>query len=286
MSAATHCCLVTQSEDGVLSDWQWLLRPRGAPRIFCLRIGGHSLFHGKGTLGLSAMGNVFGCVRGPKEECRVDPKKAPLRPESKELKGRRYFQRKKRKSDISGPVEPPDSPGCEAVMREVVGVSREPQNDPGGNVEESQTGMAVEAHLSSQERLSGGICVGEEPVSIFRGSCHQPHKKLTPWISSDSQRSSSAVDRRLHDISTASRVAPAREGVLVKRLMVPQLRRAVSLGAAEHTLPTLRVEETSLEFVCGSEANGRRRRRASSFSGYIHYPVSAKCVSADHKVNL
>lgn len=226
------------------------------------------------------MGNVFGCVRGPKEECRVDPKKAPLRPESKELRGRRYFQRKKRKSDISRPVEPPDSPGCEADTSEVVCVSREPQNDPGGNVEESQTGMSVETHLSSQERLSGGICVGEEPVSIFRGFCHQPRKKLTPRISSDSQRSSSAVDRSLHDISAASRVAPAREGVLVKRLMVP---RAVSFGAAEHTLPTLRVEETFTEFVCGSETNGKR---ASSFSGYIHYPVSAKCVSADHKVNL
>lgn len=238
------------------------------------------------------MGNVCGCVRGPKEECYVDPKKAPLRPESKELKGRRYFQRKnQRKSDIR-PVEPPDRPGCEAVMSEVVGVSREPQNVPGGNVEESQTGMEGETHLSSKESLSGGICVGEEPVSIFRDSCHQPHKKLTPRISSDSEWSSSAVDRRLHDISTASRVAPAREGVLVKRLMVPQLRRAVSFGAAERTLPTLRVgdasrnEETFAEFMCGSEANGRRGRRASSFSGYIHYPVSAKCVSADHKVNL
>ncbi|XP_029690730.1 dystonin isoform X9 [Takifugu rubripes] len=237
------------------------------------------------------MGNVCGCVRGPKEECYVDPKKAPLRPESKELKGRRYFQRKnQRKSDIR-PVEPPDRPGCEAVTSEVVGVSREPHNDPGGNVEESQTGMEGETHLSSKESLSGGICVGEEPVSIFRDSCHQPHKKLTPRISSDSKWSSSAVDRRLHDISTASRVAPAREGVLVKRLMVPQLRRAVSFGAAERTLPTLRVgdasrnEETFAEFMCGSEANGRRGRRASSFSGYIHYPVSAKCVSADHKIS-
>lgn len=238
------------------------------------------------------MGNVCGCVRGPKEECYVDPKKAPLRPESKELKGHRYFQRKKRKSDISPPVEPPDSPGCEAVTSEVVGVSREPQNDRGGNVEECQKGMEGETHLSSKESLSGGICAGEELVSIFRDSCHQPHKKLTSRISSDSERSSSMVDRGLQDISIASRVAPAREGVLVKRLMVPQLRRAVSFGAAEHTLPTLRVtdgtgnEETFAEFMCGSEANGRRRRRAASFSGYIHFPLSAKCVSADHKVNI
>lgn len=237
------------------------------------------------------MGNVLGCVRGPNEECPVDPKNAPLRPESKELKGRRYFQRKKRKLDNSWPVEPLDSPGCETVTSEAVGSSQEPQNDPGGNVEESQTGMEVKTHLSRhiyRESLNGGICVGEEPVSILRDSCHQPHEKLPAGISSDSEKSSSAVEKKLHDISTASRAAPAREGVLMKKQMVPQLRRAVSFGAAEHMLPTLRVsdgsgnEETVATIICSSHANRRRRGRAFSFSGYIqHYPVSA-----DHKVNL
>uniref|UniRef100_A0A8C2GDH7 Dystonin n=1 Tax=Cyprinus carpio TaxID=7962 RepID=A0A8C2GDH7_CYPCA len=45
------------------------------------------------------MGNMCGCVRGSKEECYVDPTKAPISPAPKELRGRRYFQRrKKRKS--------------------------------------------------------------------------------------------------------------------------------------------------------------------------------------------
>uniref|UniRef100_A0A671KRT7 Dystonin n=1 Tax=Sinocyclocheilus anshuiensis TaxID=1608454 RepID=A0A671KRT7_9TELE len=45
------------------------------------------------------MGNMCGCVRGSKEECYVDPTKAPISPAQKELSGRRYFQRrKKRKS--------------------------------------------------------------------------------------------------------------------------------------------------------------------------------------------
>lgn len=213
------------------------------------------------------MGNVCGCVRVPKEECYVDPKKAPLRPESKELKGRRYFQRKKKKSDFLQPVEPLSNPGCEAVTSEAVGVSGEPQNDPDWNAEE-------ETHLSRQESLSWGIYVGEVPVFTVRDSQHELHK------------SRSTVDKRLHDISTTSRVAPAREGLLDKERMRCQLRRSASFGAIEHTLQTLRFsgrsrnEETFARIIWGCQAN--RRRRASSCSGYIqHYPVSA-----NHKVNL
>uniref|UniRef100_A0A8C1Z4T9 Dystonin n=1 Tax=Cyprinus carpio TaxID=7962 RepID=A0A8C1Z4T9_CYPCA len=45
------------------------------------------------------MGNMCGCVRGSKDEGYVDPTKAPISPAQKELSGRRYFQRsKKRKS--------------------------------------------------------------------------------------------------------------------------------------------------------------------------------------------
>ncbi|TSN48476.1 Dystonin [Bagarius yarrelli] len=40
-------------------------------------------------------GNVCGCMKGHKDECYVDPSKAPLSPTSKELRGRRYFQRRK-----------------------------------------------------------------------------------------------------------------------------------------------------------------------------------------------
>lgn len=231
------------------------------------------------------MGNVFGCVRGPKEECYVDPKKAPLGSELKDRKGRRYFQRKRRKLDISLAVEALDSPGCEAVTSEAGSL----ENDPGG-MEESRPGMEVETHLSSQGSLSRGVCVGEQPVSLLRHSCHQPHKRLTQEISSDSDRGGCTVAKTL--ISTTPRVAPAGDGLPVK-LTGPQLRRAVSFGAAEQTPSTLRVndgsanEETFAKIIWSSQANMGLRPRASSFSGYIqHYLVSAKCASTDHKVNL
>lgn len=223
------------------------------------------------------MGNVFGCVRVPKEECSVDPKKAPLRPDSKELKGRRYFQRKKKKSDVLHPVDPLNNPGCEAVMSEAVSISGEPQNDPDWNAEE-------ETHLSRQESLSRGIYVGDVPVFIVRDSQHQPHKEIAPKASTDGDKSASTVDKRLHDISTTCRVAPGTAGLLDKERMHRQLRRSASFGAVEHMLQRFsdgsRNEETFAKIIWGCQAN--RRRRASSCSGYIqHYPVPA-----DHKVNL
>lgn len=217
------------------------------------------------------MGNVFGCVRVPKEECSVDPKKAPLRPESKELKGRRYFQRKKRKSDFLLPVEPLNNPGCEAVTSEAVSIDGEPQNDPDWNAEEEET------HLSRQESPSREVNVGEVPVIIVRDSQHQPHREITPKTPTDSDKSRSTVDKRLHDISTTSRVAAGREG-----LMHHQLRRSASFGAIEQTLRCSdgsRNEEMFAKIIWDCQAD---RRRASSCSGYIqHYPGSAH-----HKVNL
>lgn len=222
------------------------------------------------------MGNVFGCVRGPKEECYVDPKKAPLGSELKDRKGRRYFQRKRRKSDISRRVEALGSPGCEAVASEVGSL----ENDPGGT-EEPHAGMEVGTHSSSQESLSRSVCVGAEPGSLLRHSCHQPHKRLTQEISSDSDRSGYTVTKT-HNISTTPRVAPAGEGP-----------SAVSFGAVEQMASTLRVndgsanEEMFAKIIWSSQANMGRRRRASTFSGYIqHCLVAAKWASADHKVNL
>lgn len=213
------------------------------------------------------MGNVCGCVRGPKEECYVDPNKAPLRPQSRELKGRRYFQRKKRKSDISQPVEPFHNPRCE------------PLNDPEGNVEESQIGLDAEAHSSRQESPSRG----EVAVLILRDSHHRPHEKLTTKISTDGVRSGSTQDKKPQDISTASRAAAAGEGLSAKKR-----GRSVSLGAVERTPQTLRVSDRSgnedavAKIICGSQANRTGRGRASSCSGYTqHYPVCAH-----HKVNL
>uniref|UniRef100_A0AAR2M6F8 Dystonin n=1 Tax=Pygocentrus nattereri TaxID=42514 RepID=A0AAR2M6F8_PYGNA len=67
------------------------------------------------------MGNVCGCVRGHKEECYVDPTKAPLSPVPKELRGRRYFQRrKKRKSGEFHPDESLRSKGGESYQSETL----------------------------------------------------------------------------------------------------------------------------------------------------------------------
>lgn len=246
------------------------------------------------------MGNICGCVRGPKEECYVDPKKAPLRPESKELKGRRYFQRKKRKSADFQPVVSPRSPGSEAVTSEAICSGAEPQHGPDGNTEEPQVQLdkpsQVETHLSRQESLSRGVYVGEVPVLILRDPSNQISKRLVYRSGrfseqTDGDRSLFAVEAKLH--GTTSRGAPAKDGLLAKKLIRRQLRRAVSFGAVEHMLRTLRgndrpgSEETFAKIIWGSQAHRRRRRRASTCSGYEeHLPAPAKCISTQREVNL
>lgn len=214
------------------------------------------------------MGNVCGCVRVPKEECYVDPKSAPLRRESNEPQGRRYFQRQKRKPDFSQPVESLNNLGYEAVVSEAVGISGAPH----GETAEEET---------RQESLSRGIYEGKAPVFVHRGSPHQPQEEVTPETSIDDDKSRSTVDKRLHDCSRTPRVAPGREALLGKERMGRQLSRSASFGAVEHTLQTLGFSDVDrfAKMMWGCQANGRWR--ASSCSGHVHYPVSA-----DHKVNL
>lgn len=247
------------------------------------------------------MGNNCGYVRGPKEECYVDPKKAPLRPESNELKGRRYFQRKKRKSGGFQPIESLSNPGSVAVTSEPICSSAEPQNGPDGNTEDSQTGMdnplEMETNSSRQERLTTGICAGEVPVIILRDSCSQPVGKRLAYVqgrvSIEDHRSSSATGEKLQGIDITSRVAPVRDGLLVKKRIQRQLRRTVSLGAVDHMLWTLRgnnrsgSEQMFAEVIWDSQANRRRRRqRASTCSGCMELlPAPVKSVSIAHKVN-
>lgn len=250
------------------------------------------------------MGNICGCVRGPKEECYVDPKRAPLRPESKELKGRRYFQRKKRKSEDFQPVESLRSPGSEAVTSEAICSGAEPQNGPDGNTEDPQAELdqpsQVEKHLSRQDSISRGVFVGEVPVLILRDPCNQPLGKRLAYRlgrfsteQTDGDRSKSTVEGKLRCINTTSRGASAKDGLLVKKLLQRQLRRAVSFGAVEHMLRTLRgndrpgSEETFAKIICGSQAHRRRRRRAYTCSGYIEsLPAPAKCTSTQLEVKL
>lgn len=250
------------------------------------------------------MGNTCGCVRGPKEEYYVDPKKAPLRPESKDVKGRRYFQKKKRKSEDLKPVESLRSPESEAVVTSnAICSGAELQDDAGDKTEGPQTELdkpsEVEQHLSRQGSISKGVYVGEIPVLILRDAQSRPlgtrlKCRLGRFSANQAggDRSRSSVDEKLHDISTASKGVPAKEGLLVKKLLQRQLRRAVSFGAVEHMLRTLRgtdrpgSEEAFAKIIWGSQAHRRRIRRASTCSDYVgHASAPAKCVSSQHEVN-
>lgn len=250
------------------------------------------------------MGNTCGCVRGPKEEYYLDPKKAPLRPESKDLKGRRYFQRKKRKSEDLKPAGSLRSPESETfVTTKAICSGGECKNDPDGNTGENQTELdepsGVAKPLSRQDSISKGVYVGEIPVLILRDGQTRPlATRLTCRLEkfstnqADGDRRRSSVEEKLHGVSTTSKGVPAKEGLLVKKLLQRQLRRAVSFGAVEHTLRTLRgndrpgSEETFAKIIWGSQAHRRRRRRAYTCSGYVeHAPALAKCISSEHEVN-
>ncbi|KAK1905691.1 Dystonin [Dissostichus eleginoides] len=243
------------------------------------------------------MGNICGCVRGPKEECYVDPKKAPLSLESKELKGRRYFQRKKRKSgdfQAAGSLR-----SGEAVATEANCSSAESKGVPVENPEESQAGLdkttVLKKHVSRQDSISTGVYVGEVPVLVLRDPSNQTIKRLAyrpGRFFTDDDRSRFSVEGKLHCIKSTPRGASPKDGLVVKRLLQRQLRRAVSFGAVEHMLTTLRgndrpgSEETFAKIICGSQAHRRRRRRAHTWSGYVdHLPAPAKCISNQHEIS-
>lgn len=248
------------------------------------------------------MGNICGCVRGPKEECYVDPKKAPLKPDSRELKGRRYFQRKKRKQDLQ-PGESFRIPQREILTSTAINDEKEePQDSQNGNTKETQEKLEiqpqVETHLSRQESISRGVYVGEVPVLIIKDPCNPSYSRrlayrLARTSTEQIDRSRSTVDGKLRSVNTTSRGASAKDGLLVKKLLQRQLRRAVSFGAVEHMLRPMRAndrrgsEETFAKIIWGSQANRRRRRRTITCSGYVeHLPAPAKCISSQHEVNV
>lgn len=247
------------------------------------------------------MGNICGCVRGPKEESYVDPKKAPLSPESKELKGRRYFQRKKRKSEEFRPVESLGSQGSRTIKSGDTLGGTEPQNGPVGSTveihERIERPSERETHLSRQSSISKGVYVGEVPVFISREPCNQPLSQRLAYrrFSADkaeSDRSRSSTEEKLHCINTTSRGITAKDGLLGKKLLQRQLRRAVSFGAVEHMLRTLRgndrpgSEEAFSKIIWGTQVHRRRRRRAYTCSDYVEpLQASAKCIFSQHKVN-
>lgn len=252
---------------------------------------------------MSAMGNICGCVRGPKEECYVDPKKAPLNLDTKERKGRHYFQRKKRKSGDFQPAGSLRSTGSEAITSGVIRDSTGLQDGPDGSKGENQELVAKPSELENpllrQDSISKGVYVGEVPVLILKDALNQPVGKrsaIRPGRFStelaDGERRKSSVEEKLRGINTTSRGVSAKDGLLVKKLLRRQLRRAVSFGAVEHMLRTLRghdrpgSEEKFAKIIWDSQAHRKRRRRAYTYSGYVeHPPPPAKCISAQHEVN-
>lgn len=218
------------------------------------------------------MGNICGCVRGPKEECYVDPKKAPLKPGSKELKGRRYFQRKKRKSVDLQPRRPEIEAGGGGKRSEkTAGESRAALDEPS---EVTARSAGWEIHSESDYNGKVPALIEDPPTEVILPARSQP----------DWAPAGGSLDEKLHGTHAASE--PARDSLLARKLLRRQLRRAVSFGAVEHTLHTLRGdgvsggEDAFAKIIWGSQARRRRRRRASVCSSYLEHPSApAKCDS-------
>lgn len=224
------------------------------------------------------MGNICGCVRGPKEECYVDPKKAPLKPGSKEHKGRRYFQRKKRKSVDLQPRRPEIEAGSGGSQwsGRTAGESRAELDEPS---EVTACSAGWEIHSEGDYDGKVAALIEDPPAEWIRPARFQP----------DRVQADGCLDEKLHGTHAAS--GPARDGLLARKLLQRQLRRAVSFGAVEHMLRTLRGDSVSgdedafAKIIWGSQAHRRRRRRASVCSGYLeHPPAPAKCDSIPRKV--
>ncbi|CAB1338512.1 unnamed protein product [Coregonus sp. 'balchen'] len=236
------------------------------------------------------MGNVCGCVRVPKEECYVDPTKAPLSPKSKELRGRRYFQRKKKRK--LGEFQRPESLrslGGERVQSEEDIPRRvELQHEADMGIRESQVGME-------------GAPEGETPRP--RPNVGEVHKvPLGKKLAlQSSQISAHQTDReaKLHGITKTSRSIAPKDGLLEKKLPHKKLRRAVTFGAVEHMVQTLRGDndrsgnlEELPKIIWSTQVHKRRRAhtcyfgRGSLSPDYLaSFQASAKCTSAQQEIS-
>ncbi|KTF96957.1 hypothetical protein cypCar_00005780 [Cyprinus carpio] len=167
------------------------------------------------------MGNMCGCVRGSKEECYVDPTKAPISPAPKELRGRRYFQRrKKRKSAEFSTTDSLKSHRVESCR------SDDLEDVTSGSNSFSQVGTLNseqdEIPRPRQPSISHGVYVGEVPV--LRGKTgRRPGVHQT-----DKGKSRPTVEHNLHGVTKSSRSIASNDGLLEKKLLRRQLRRAIS----------------------------------------------------------
>lgn len=214
------------------------------------------------------MGNVCGCVRGHKDECYVDPSKAPLSPMSKGLRGRRYFQRRKSRKSVE--FQPDDTV-----------------------TSQSQT----EKNETFCDPTDQGVYVGEVPV---RKTGRRPGIR-----GSEKDRSWLTTEENLHRFTKGSKCIAAKDGRLEKKLLQRQLRRAASFGVVEHLLHTLRghgFHRNSVDhqwedirglsrIICDIQVHRKRRRAYTSPGGSVSHnsldtiqKMSASC--NEHEVKI
>ena len=230
--------------------------------------------------------NACGCVRSPKEDYYVDPRKAPLVPSGqKEHQGRRYFQRKKRKSEVLQPGEEPPSP---AAVDPTDGPELRPVTDDSPAEGPLPGGVRISAKEPVRDQLGGagvgGVRVAEPRTESGSGATE----------GTQSYAGSASTDRlEVHGARTSVGETPGTAAHLRsegggdgggrrgKSVCQPWHgpKRAASLGAAEQTLlgspggcGGSRVEESEENFSTETrQRNGRvlrGRGRASSRCGY------------------
>lgn len=184
----------------------------------------------------------------------MDPTKAPL---SQAPSGRRYFQRRRKRKSATefNATESPSSPATESYADDVTPVSL------------SVNRMRDEDPRPRQRSISHGVYVGEVPVlRTGRSAGAARTAKLT-------------VERNLHGVTKRSRSITPKE-LLGKRLVQRRLRRAVSFGAVEHMLRTMR--RSGSQMIWDTQAH-RKRRRAHTCSGGLVSQSSLDAVQQDPK---
>ncbi|KAL0177214.1 hypothetical protein M9458_026108, partial [Cirrhinus mrigala] len=213
----------------------------------------------------------------------------PISPAPKELSGRRYFQRrKKRKSTEFSTADSLRSHGAESC-----------RGDDLEDVALGTNSLSQVATLNSEQdevprprhpSISHGVYVGEFPV--LRGkTARRPGANQV-----DRDKSRPTVEHSLRGVTKSSRSIASKDGLLEKKLLRRQLRRVVSFGAVEHMLQTLRGKGSSRGSVDHQLENiegfskiiwdaqvHRKRRRAHTCSGGLVSQATLDTVQQDLK---
>ncbi|XP_056116142.1 dystonin isoform X4 [Rhinichthys klamathensis goyatoka] len=220
------------------------------------------------------MGNMCGCVRDSREECYVDPTKAPISPAPKQLSGRRYFQRrKKRKSADFNATDSLRSHG--SCKTDDLDYATSDGNSL--NLVCKLNSEQDEFPRPRQHSISHGVYVGEVPV--LRGKTGR--KPGTYQINKDKSRRN--ADHNLHGVNKSSGSITTKDRLVEKKLLRRQFGRAASFGAVEHMLQTHGNMEGFSKIIWDTQVH-RKRRRAHTCSGDSVSQASLDTVQQDLKL--